>query len=86
MFFCNAPQLNAGDYFNVGESMEGLYVISNGRVEVVQVATLAFARHSDRLKNLSDMKAAYLSKVGMFNKHSLSRMTNAKVDSEHLHL
>lgn len=58
--------LGPGDYFNVGENMNGLYVISVGRVEVVQMGTLAFARHSDRLRNLQEMKSTYLSKLPTF--------------------
>jgi len=57
--FFTIAELNSNDYFNVGEDLEGLYVISVGRVEVVQVATLAFARHSSG-KLLEEMRSKYI--------------------------
>ena len=78
--FFTICQLSEGDYFNVGESMDGLYVVSVGRVEVVQVGASAFARHSERLKNLEDLKNQYLEKipnaVKTYNKYISDRKWN----------
>jgi len=57
--FFTIAELKENDFFNVGEDLEGLYVISVGRVEVVQIATLAFARHSSG-RLMDEMKRKYL--------------------------
>ena len=57
--FFTIAELNENDFFNVGEDLEGLYVISVGRVEVVQIATLAFSRHSSG-RLLDEMRRKYV--------------------------
>lgn len=57
--FFTIAELKGNDYFNVGEDFDGLYVMSTGRVEIVQVATVAFSRHSTG-KLLGEMQKKYI--------------------------
>ncbi len=51
--------LRPGDYFGVGEGREGTSVISNGKVEILQVNKTVFKNY-DRWKTLLSMKNAAL--------------------------